>query len=98
MNEYEVLFQEIEEQTKSQSLRWRQINRRDNADLILNSNLILRQFAADFTRGENHFVLLFVEKKDNDALFDSLFEKSNRIMKCYVFFRRRAARNDFLRV
>lgn len=76
MNEYEVLFQEIEERTKSQSLHWRQINRRDNADLILNSNLVLRQFTADFTRGENHFALLLVEKKDDQALFDSLFQSS----------------------
>lgn len=76
MNEYEVLFQEIVEQTKSYSLHWRQLNRRENADLILNATQVVRQFAADFARGGSHYTLLLVEKKDDDALFDPFFQSA----------------------
>ncbi|WP_296000965.1 hypothetical protein [Rugamonas sp.] len=78
MNEYEALFEEIVERTKSKSLHWRQLNRRDNTEIILNAHLVLRQFTADFARGKYHFTLLLIEKKEDDALFDPLFQISPR--------------------
>jgi len=69
MNKYEVLFQEIMEQTQAKSLLWRQLNRHENSDLILNSHAVVRQFMADFARGGNSFTLLLVEKKYEESDF-----------------------------
>src|SRR5471030_2415580 len=69
MNKYEVLFQEILEQTQTQSLLWRQLNRHENSDLIFNANAVVRQFMADFSRGGNRFTLLLVEKKFEESDF-----------------------------
>ena len=75
MNKYELLFDEIFKQTGAQSLRWRQVRRSANSDLIFNPHLVFRQFATDFVRGGNHFKLFLVEKKYDDPEHDFLYEK-----------------------
>lgn len=70
VNKYEALFDEILKLTQSQSLRWDQVPRHANADLILNPGTVIRQSAADFSRGENRFKLLLVEKKVDDPEYD----------------------------
>jgi hypothetical protein len=63
MNEYERLFAEIVERTKDGSLQWRQVSRKDNAELLLNADTVIRQFEAIFTRDEHPYKLLLLEKR-----------------------------------
>lgn len=66
MNKYETLFDEIINQTRAKSLRWKQVGRDENSELIFNPNLVFRQFSADFPRNGAHFKLLLIEKKHDD--------------------------------
>lgn len=75
MNKYEKLFAEIYSQTKAGTLKWKQLRRQANSDLIFNPNLVWRQFAADFERDENTFTIILVEKKYEDPDFDLSYEK-----------------------
>jgi len=75
MNKYEQIFNEIVNQTKSGNLKWKQLKRYVNSDLIFNPNLIWRQFSTDFERGGHPFTILLVEKKYEDPEFDFAFEK-----------------------
>ncbi|UQN37164.1 hypothetical protein MTR80_05535 [Alcaligenes aquatilis] len=75
MNKYEKLFSEIYSQTKAGTLKWKQLRRQANSDLIFNQNFVWRQFAAEFERGENIFTIILVEKKYEDPDFDSPYEK-----------------------
>jgi hypothetical protein len=75
MNKYEKLFAEIYSQTKAGTLKWKQLRRQANSDLIFNPNLVWRQFAADFERDENAFTIILVEKKYDDPDFDFAYEK-----------------------
>ncbi len=75
MNKYEKLFAEIYSQTKAGTLKWKQLRRQANSDLIFNPNLVWRQFAADFERDENTFTIILVEKKYEDPDFDFAYEK-----------------------
>ena len=75
MNKYELLFDEIENGTRSGSIKWKQIRRSANSDVIFNPNLAFRQFSAKFTRGKNDFTLLLVEKKYDDPDHDFAYEK-----------------------
>ena len=75
MNKYEALFAEIYKQTKLGRLIWKQIRRHSNSELIFNPNLVFRQFSCSFSRGDNDFTLLLLEKKYDDPDHDFAFEK-----------------------
>lgn len=75
MNKYEVLFEEIEKGTRSGTIKWKQLRRTANADIVFNSNLVFRQFSAEFSRGKNDFTLLLLEKKYEDPEHDFVYEK-----------------------
>ncbi|CAB3696196.1 hypothetical protein CEY09_23975 [Achromobacter marplatensis] len=75
MNKYETLFEEIVKQTRTSKLRWKQIRRNSNSDLIFNPSLVFRQFSTCFERAGNDFTLLLLEKKYDDPEQDFAFEK-----------------------
>lgn len=75
MNKYEILFEEINSQTKNGTLKWKQVAKGSNSALIFNSNLVYRQFSCQFTRGEDEFTVIFVEKKYEDPESDFAYEK-----------------------
>lgn len=71
MNKYEILFQEIIQQTEAGILSWKQIERQSNADIIYKPYQVFRQFSADFTRSGADFKLFLIEKKCDDPEADS---------------------------
>lgn len=75
MNKYEKLFFEILLKTKDETLKWRQIRKQSNSELVFNPSLIWRQFSADFVRDGATFTLLLVEKKHEDPDYDFAYEK-----------------------
>lgn len=75
MNKYEQLFDEIINLTHAHVLSWKQVRRHANSELIFNPNLVFRQFAADFPRGDTQFKLLLIEKKYDDPDHDFAYEK-----------------------
>lgn len=75
MNKYEILFNDIFQQTKNNSLRWRQVPRNTNAELIFNPHLVFRQFSADFPRSGGRFKLFLLEKKYADPEYGFAYEK-----------------------
>lgn len=75
MNKYEKLFNEIFSQTKAGSLKWMQLRRQANSELIFNPNLVWRQFSTDFVRDNSTFTIILVEKKYEDPDFDFTYEK-----------------------
>jgi hypothetical protein len=75
MNKYERLFNEILDGTRDGRLKWKQLNRRANADVIFNPNLVFRQFSAELKRDDSEFTVLFVEKKYEDPDFDFPLER-----------------------
>ncbi|EZH81725.1 MULTISPECIES: hypothetical protein [Aeromonas] len=75
MNKYEKLFEEVIRQTRTGTLKWKQLRRHSNADLIFSPTLVFRQFSADFERAGNQFKLLLVEKKYEDPEFDFAYDK-----------------------
>jgi uncharacterized lipoprotein YehR (DUF1307 family) len=74
MNKYEVLFDEILKQTEMRTLKWKQLRRYANTDLIFDAQKVFRQYEADFARGGYSFKIVLVEKKydmeDVDFTFD----------------------------
>jgi hypothetical protein len=44
-------------------LTWKQLNKRDNSDVIFNSNFVFRQFSSQLVRDGSEFTVLLVEKK-----------------------------------
>jgi len=75
MNKYEALFDEIFKQTKTGKIRWKQVRRGSNSDLIFNPNLVFRQFASTFERAGGKFKLFLLEKKFDDPDHDFVYEK-----------------------
>lgn len=75
MNKYEKLFAEILSQTKAGVLKWKQVSKQSNSEVIFNPNLIWRQFSTEFIREGNVFTLLLVEKKYEDPDYDFAYEK-----------------------
>jgi hypothetical protein len=73
MNKYEKLFEDIAKKTRAGTLKWKQLRRHANSDLIFSSSLVFRQFSADLERSGNRFKLLLVEKKYPE--FDFAYDK-----------------------
>lgn len=63
MNRYGALFNEVLTLTRSGKLCWSQIGRKENAEIILNSHLVIRQFSAMYLRGDDAFTLLLLERR-----------------------------------
>jgi hypothetical protein len=74
MNKYEILFDEIFHQTNEGVIRWRQVRRTENSELVFNPNIVFRQFEAEFFRNDNRFTLLLMEKKFEDPEHDFAYE------------------------
>jgi len=74
MNKYEMLFKEILDRTRDGKLKWKQLNKRANSEVIFNPNLVFRQFSSQLIRDDTEYELLLVEKKfvdpDDDFLLD----------------------------
>lgn len=75
MNKYEKLFEEIVQKTRSGALKWKQLRRHANSDLIFSPNLVFRQFSADLERTGGKFKLLLIEKKYEDPEFEFVYDK-----------------------
>lgn len=75
MNKYEALFDAITKQTKAGELKWKQLRRQANSDLIFNPGLVFRQFEAKFSKAGEDFNLLLVEKKYDDPEHDYAFQR-----------------------
>jgi len=75
MNKYEFLFKEIFDATKDGKLKWKQTDKRANADIIFSPNTVFRQFSSKLIKGDDEFTLLFVEKKheDPELFFDRYY-------------------------
>ena len=63
MNPYLKLYDEVMGQSRDGTLHWRQIGRGDNADIILDSLSVMRQFETAFQRYGINYKLLCVEKR-----------------------------------
>ena len=63
MSNHETFFNEILELTRLGRLPWQQIGRKDNADVILNQHLVIRQFSATYHRRGETFTLLLLERR-----------------------------------
>lgn len=74
MNKYEKLFRQILDQTHSGDLAWRQERRGAYADIIYNPQTVFRLYSADFSRKDNQFKLLLVEKKFDDPEQDFAYQ------------------------
>ncbi len=74
MNKYETLFNDILKQTKLGKLKWAQVDKRSNSQVIFNSNLVFRQYKASYLRNEEKYFIILVEKKFEDPNFDFAFE------------------------
>jgi len=75
MNKYEELFDSIYKQTKNNQLKWKQLKKSANADVIFNPNLVFRQFAATYIKNEDEFEVVFIEKKFDDPEHDYAYER-----------------------
>ena len=63
MNKYEKLFNEILDATGDGKLKWRQLNKRENSEVIFNAYLVFRQFSSQLIKGDSEYTVLLVEKK-----------------------------------
>ncbi len=75
MNKYEQLFSELLLLTKNDDLRWKQLKKHQNAELIFNPQLVWRQYSSELERGGNIFTVILVEKKCEDPEMDFAYEK-----------------------
>lgn len=75
MNKYEELFNEIKSKTRDETLKWQQLRRSANSDIIFNPSTVFRQFSASLERGGAEFKILLVEKKFEDPDSDFGYEK-----------------------
>jgi hypothetical protein len=75
MNKYELLFNEIMQKTRNEKLKWKQLKRNANSELIFSANLVFRQFSAAFEREGAEFELLLIEKKYEDPDYDYVYDK-----------------------
>lgn len=74
MNKYEELFEDIHEKTNSDQINWRQVSRRANAELVFNPDTVFRQYRGQYTKDDERYTLVFVEKKFDDPLYDFSFQ------------------------
>lgn len=63
MNNYDAIFYEVLALTKAERLGWRQIGRKENVEIILNSHLVIRQFSTSFEREHGALSLLLLERR-----------------------------------
>ena len=70
MNKYEILFKTIFDETKNNSINWKQLRRNQNQEFIFNYNLVFRQYESTLTLDGNEFTLLLIEKKYDDPEYD----------------------------
>lgn len=75
MNKYEELFDEILKGTRKGELKWKQLRKSANSDVIFNVNLVWRQFETVLERNNQDFTVLLIEKKYDDPEFDFAYEK-----------------------
>ncbi|MCB1826637.1 MAG: hypothetical protein KDJ54_19465 [Candidatus Competibacteraceae bacterium] len=75
MNKYEELFEEILQKTREGDLKWKQLRKTSNSDVIISVNLVWRQFETELERNEQNFTILLVEKKYEDPDLDFAYEK-----------------------
>ena len=78
MSRYEVLFNDVLLLTRSGRLSWSQIGRKENAEIILNSHLVIRQFSATYQRGDDSLTLLLLERRHLYMEEDILSEREER--------------------
>ncbi len=74
MNRHRELYDEVMAQTRDGALKWRQIARQENAEVILDSLRVVRQFTTTFVRFGITYTLLCVEKRQyiqEDLFFGS---------------------------
>jgi hypothetical protein len=82
MNDYQALFSEIVAQTESGRLKWMQISKRANAELIYDPRRVHLQFSACFSRADHIFTLLLIEKNYNNYAAD--FTTQNYVVELLV--------------
>jgi hypothetical protein len=75
MNKYEKFFNEILNETRDGILKWRQLNKRENSEVIFNAHLVFRQFSTQLVRGDSEYTVLLVEKKYLDPDDDFFLDK-----------------------
>lgn len=84
MNNYESLFYEILTLTRSEQLCWHQIGRKENAEIILNPHLVIRQFASDMRLEGNVLGLLLLERRhlynEEDFFIEPLEERRAELL------------------
>ena len=74
MNKYEILFADILKQTKAGLLKWKQLHRYANSEIIFSPNIVFRQFESTLVLGSNEYKLLLIEKKYDDPEHDFVFD------------------------
>jgi len=75
MNKYEQLFDEILSQAQSGRLKWKQLRRQANSDIIFDPCLVYRQYSAELQREGGEFTVLLVEKKYDDPESDFAYQR-----------------------
>jgi len=75
MNKYEQLFDEILSQAQSGRLKWKQLRRQANSDIIFDPSLVYRQYSAELQREGGEFTVLLVEKKYDDPESDFAYQR-----------------------
>ena len=75
MNKYEKLFNEIVQKTHDNEIDWRQTSKSAHSDLIFNSDMVYRQYSGEFTKGDEVYEVVFVEKKTDDPNLDFAYQR-----------------------
>ena len=70
MNKYERFFNQVLAETRDGKLKWQQLDKRSNADVIFNPNLVYRQYSSQLMKDGVEFTVLLVEKKFDDPDFE----------------------------
>lgn len=70
MNKYERLFKEILGLTKAGQMKWRQVRRDANNDVVFNPGLVFRQYVSTLPKAGHQYTVILVEKKFDDPAYD----------------------------
>ena len=70
MNKYSKLFSEIVEKTQNDSIKWVQISKTENSNIIFDSKFVYRQFKTSIEINGEQYSILSVEKKFYDSDYE----------------------------
>ena len=83
MDRYDRIIRDVRQKTDDEDIHWKVVSVGGYSDILLNSNRVVRAFAAEYSIGTKNYGLLFVERKYD--LYDDMADATSEGIDFLLF-------------